>query len=232
MIFPIKDKNDKILEYMTICNDVSEIMELHTEIENTQKELIYRMGELAESRSKETGNHIKRVAAYSKVLALKYGLSQKDAELLFIASPMHDIGKLSIPDAILQKPGSLDATESEIMQQHCQVGYDLLQNSNKPILKASAIVAYEHHEKWDGTGYPRKLKGEEIHIFARITTIADVFDALGSDRCYKKAWEDEKIFQLFKDLKGKLFDPALVEIFFESIDDLMRIRESYRDHFD
>jgi PAS domain S-box-containing protein len=231
VILPIKDQNEKIFEYMAIRNDVSEIIELHAEIENTQKELIYRMGELAESRSKETGNHIKRVAAYSKVLALKYGLSQKDAELLFIASPMHDIGKLSIPDAVLKKPGSLDKSESEIMKQHCQIGYDLLQNSNKPILKASAIVAYEHHEKWDGTGYPQKLKGEEIHIFARITTIADVFDALGSDRCYKKAWEDEKIFQLFRDLKGEHFDPTLVEIFFENIDELMQIRETYRDTF-
>lgn len=231
VILPVKDKNENIFEYMAIRNDVSEIMQLHTEIENTQKELIYRMGELAESRSKETGNHIKRVAAYSKVLALNYGLSQKDAEMLFIASPMHDIGKLSIPDAVLKKPGSLDETESEIMKQHCQVGYDLLQNSNKPILKASAIIAHQHHEKWDGTGYPQKLKGEDIHIFARITAIADVFDALGSDRCYKKAWEDEKIFQLFKDLKGENFDPTLVEIFFESIDELMHIREMYEDSF-
>lgn len=229
VILPIVDSSGNIMEYMSIRNDVSEIMELHVEIENTQKELIYRMGEVAESRSKETGNHIKRVASYSKLLAQKAGLDNEECELLFMASPMHDIGKLSIPDAILQKPGKLDEEEWEIMRSHSQVGYELLQSSDKPILQASAIVAHQHHEKWNGSGYPLGLKGEEIHIYGRITAIADVFDALGSDRCYKKAWELEKIVSLFQEERGEHFDPDLIELFLKNLDEFTVIRDKYKD---
>ena len=231
VIIPIKDKNGKTEEYMAVHNDVTEIIMLHKEIEDTQKELIYRMGELAETRSKETGNHIKRVAAYSKLIAEKHGLDSQECELLFLASPMHDIGKLGTPDSILKKPGKLDKDEWVIMQEHAKVGYDLLSSSKKPILQASAIVAHQHHEKWNGKGYPQGLKGEDIHIYGRITAIADVFDALGSDRVYKTAWDDDKIIKLFKEERGEHFDPDLVDIFLDNIDEMCKIRDSYRDIF-
>ena len=186
---------------------VSEIVSLDKEIQDTQREVVFTMGSIAESRSKETGNHVKRVAEYSKLLAIFYGLPEDEAEMLKQASPMHDIGKVAIPDAILNKPGRFDELEREIMNTHSQLGYDMLKHSDRPLLKMASIIAYEHHERWNGGGYPNSIKGEDIHIYGRITAIADVFDALGSDRVYKKAWKLDKILNLFKEEKGKQFDP-------------------------
>ena len=229
IVVPIINLNGEIIEYMSIRKEITEVIKLHEELEDTQREIIYKMGEIGESRSNETGNHVKRVANYSKLLATLYGLNEKECDILFTASPMHDIGKVGIPDAILNKAGKLDDDEWKIMRKHCVVGYNILKNSKREILKAAAIVAMEHHEKWDGTGYPRKIKEKEIHIYGRITAIADVFDALGSDRCYKKAWEDEEIFELLKEQKGKHFDPELIDLFFENIDKFKEIRDRYKD---
>ena len=228
-VVPIININGEILEYLSIRKNITDVIELNEEIEETQREIIYKMGEIGESRSNETGNHVKRVAEYSKLLAELYGLDEKESDILFTASPMHDIGKVGIPDSILNKPGKLDDEEWKIMRKHSIIGYNILKNSKREILKAAAIVARDHHEKWDGTGYPRKIKEKEIHIYGRITAIADVFDALGSDRCYKKAWEDEEIFELLKEQKGKHFDPKLINLFFENIDKFMRIRDRYKD---
>jgi len=206
-----------------------EIEQLSIEIEETQKEVVFTMGAIGETRSKETGNHVKRVAQYSKIFALHYGLSEEDSEMLKQASPMHDIGKIGIPDMILNKPGRFDETEREIMEKHAELGYEMLKQSNRPLLKMAATVAYEHHEKWDGSGYPNGLKGEEISIYGRITAIADVFDALGSDRVYKSAWGDERIFKLFKEERGKHFDPKLVDIFFTHIEEFLEVRERFAD---
>ena len=203
--------------------------ELLQEISDTQKEVVFTMGAIGESRSIETGNHVKRVAEYSKLFALFYGMKEEEAELLKEASPMHDIGKIGIPDSILNKPNKLDNKELIVMQSHTELGYEMLKHSKKLILKAAAIVAIEHHEKWDGSGYPNALRATNIHIYGRITAIADVFDALGSDRCYKKAWCDDDIFQLFKDEKGKHFDPDLIDIFFNNLDDFLAIRDKYKD---
>ena len=213
----------------TIENGINEIESLSDEIINTQKEIIYTMGEIAETRSKETGNHVKRVAEYSKLLALKLGLDEKTADMLKLASPMHDIGKVGIPDNILNKPGKHTFEEFEIMKTHAQLGYEMLKHSSKPILQAAAIVSREHHEKYNGKGYPKGLSGENIHIFARITAVADVFDALGSDRVYKKAWEDDKIFELFNNERAEHFDPKIVDIFFENIEEIKQIREQFKD---
>ena len=213
----------------SIKDGIHQIESLSDEIINTQKEIIYTMGEIAETRSKETGNHVKRVAEYSKLLALKLGISSDEAEMLKLASPMHDIGKVGIPDNILNKPGKLTPEEFEIMKTHAQLGFDMLKHSSKAILQIAAIVSNEHHEKYNGKGYPRGLKGEDIHIFARITAVADVFDALGSDRIYKKAWEDEKIFELFNSEKGEHFDPKVIEAFFHSLDEIKTIRERFKD---
>ncbi|WP_258239033.1 HD domain-containing phosphohydrolase [Arcobacter sp. F155] len=216
----------------TISKNIKEIQNLNKEIEDTQKEVILTMGAIGETRSKETGNHVKRVAEYSKILAIKYGLDENEANLLKEASPMHDIGKVGIPDRVLKKPAKLNDEEWEIMKGHAQLGYEMLKHSNRKILKAAAIVAKEHHEKWDGSGYPNGLIGEEIHIYGRITAVADVFDALGSDRCYKKAWPLEEILDLFKKERGKHFDPKLVDLLFENIDEVVYIRDKYKDIFD
>lgn len=223
----LKDYQDTLQE--KIENGLKEITELNKEIEDTQKEVVFTMGAIGETRSKETGNHVKRVAEYSYLLAIYYGFSESEASLLKQASPMHDIGKVGIPDAILNKPGKFEPDEWKIMQSHAQLGYDMLKHSTRPILKAAATVAIEHHEKYDGTGYPNGKKGEDIDIYGRITAVADVFDALGSDRCYKKAWDDEKVFQLLKDEKGRHFDPKLIEIFFQHLDEFLSIRDKFVD---
>ena len=227
--YPIVDKDKKVVEILQIMHDITNITKLNKEITETQKEIIYKMGEVGESRSKETGNHVKRVAEYSKLLAILSGLGLKSANLLFTASPMHDIGKVAIPDSILKKPGKLTDEEWNIMRTHSEIGYNILKGSSRPILKAAAIVAYRHHEKWDGSGYPNGIKGENIHIFARITALADVFDALGSNRSYKKAWELEKILNLFEEEKGKHFDPKLVELFLNNLDKFLLIRDKFKD---
>jgi HD-GYP domain-containing protein (c-di-GMP phosphodiesterase class II) len=253
MVVPMHDKDEKIIGAFQVINnrgvrgtfnqdEMNRLMltstfaaetlisaKLTHEIEETQKEVVLTMGAVAESRSKETGNHVKRVAKYSKILALAYGLSEEEAELLRQASPMHDIGKIAIADSILNKPGKFTHHEYEIMKQHAQLGYEMIKGSKRALLKAASIVAHEHHEKFDGSGYPRGLRGDDIHIYGRITAIADVFDALGSDRVYKKAWSDEKIFTLFKEESGKHFDPALIELFFNNLDGILAVRESLRD---
>ena len=206
-------KTDKAKSALELELEIEKESLLMQEIEETQKEVVYTMGAIGESRSKETGNHVKRVAEYSKCLALCYGLSEHEAEVLKQASPMHDIGKVAIPDCILNKPSMLDEKEFTIMKEHAAIGYEMLKSSKRELMRTAAIVAYEHHEKFDGSGYPRGLSGNKIHIFGRITALADVFDALGSDRVYKTAWDDERIFKFFNDENGKHFDPDLIKIF-------------------
>ncbi len=231
LVLKLNEELDEYKDHLEnkIEEATKDIINLNKEIEDTQKEVIFRIGAIGETRSKETGNHVKRVAEYSKLLALYYGLGEDEAELLKQVSPMHDIGKVGIPDNILNKPGKFTDKEFEIMKQHSKIGYDMLSGTDKPLLKAASIVAYEHHEKWSGGGYPRGIKGEEIHIFGRITALADVFDALGSDRCYKKKWDDEKIFTLFKEERGRHFEPKLVDIFFENLDQFLKVRDDFKD---
>ncbi|MBP1989287.1 HD domain-containing phosphohydrolase [Paenibacillus eucommiae] len=221
----------KDMEYLTLTASYAgkslESALLTNEIEETQKEIILTMGEIGESRSKETGNHVKRVAEYSYILALGLGMSQDEADLLKMASPMHDIGKVAIPDEVLKKPGKLTKEEFEIMKAHTQIGYNLLKNSNRHILKTAAVVAYQHHEKWNGKGYPCGIAGEEIHIYGRITAIADVFDALGSERVYKKAWSLEQILTLFQEERGEHFDPRVVDVFFKQLPLIIKVRDLY-----
>ena len=231
-------RNDKIIfrsdrrqtkEYDELQRKLLEVEALQKEIEDTQKEVVFTMGAIGESRSKETGNHVKRVAEYSKLFALYYGLDEEEAEMLKLASPMHDIGKIAVPDSILNKPGRLDEAERKIMNTHSKIGYDILKMSNRPLLKIAATLAYQHHEKWNGKGYPQGLKADEIHLYGRITALADVFDALGSSRVYKEAWNDEKIFKMFKEERGEHFDPQLIDIFFDNLDSFLEIRDTMLD---
>lgn len=200
---------------------------LSLEIEETQKEILYTLGEVTEARSEETGFHVKRVSKYCELLGEEYGLSRREIMLLTHATPIHDIGKIAIPDNILLKPGKLTPEEFNIMKTHTTIGYNLLKNSNREILEIAAIVAHEHHERYDGKGYPRGLKGEEIHIYARIAAIADVFDALGSPRVYKKAWVINDILKYFREEQEKHFDPKLVDILFANLDRFLKIKEKY-----
>ena len=229
-------ENKEVAGIIGVVFDITErklfndkLEKLNVEVTETQKEILFKLGAVAETRSKETGMHVKRVAEYSKLLATFYGLTKDEIETIKMASPMHDIGKIGIPDAILNKPGKYTPEEFEIMKEHAQIGYDMLKDSNKVLLQASAIIAYQHQEKFDGTGYPNQLKGKDIHIYGRITALADVFDALGSQRVYKKAWSDEDIFKYFKEQSGKHFDPDLIEIFFNNIGEFLKIRDSFKD---
>ncbi len=228
-IYPLLDDNGNIVDFLHLMFDVTQIITIHKELENTQKEIVHKLGAVGESRSQETGNHVKRVAEYSKLLALLYGLEEKASNLLYTASPMHDIGKVGIPDAILNKPSRLTKEEFEIMKNHSEIGYNILKNSKRPIIKAASIIAYQHHEKYNGSGYPRGLSAKQIHIFGRITAIADVFDALGSDRVYKKAWELEKILDFFEKEKGEHFDPELIDLFVNNLDRFLKIRNRFKD---
>jgi len=190
-------------------------------------DLIQRLGRAAEYKDTDTGEHIARMSRYSKVLALAYGMSEYEAEQLKQAAPMHDVGKIGIPDSVLLKPGRLNENEYEHMKQHALIGAKILENSTSPLLQLAHTLALEHHEKWDGTGYPYGLKGEEISIEGRIVTIADVFDALTSKRPYKKAWSVEEAIDLLKDEAGKHFDPQLVDLFIGQIDSIIEIKNTY-----
>ncbi len=213
----------------TYASKTLEAAMLMEEIEATQREVIFTMAEAGEGRSKETGNHVKRVAEYCRLFAVKYGLTKGDTTLLKLAAPMHDIGKIAIPDSILLKPGKLTEEEWAVMKTHTSLGYGFLKFSERRLLKSAAIIAFQHHERWDGKGYPCGLSGEAIHIYGRICALSDVFDALGSDRVYKKAWELERIVSLFQAEQGRQFDPDLVKVFLAQVDDFVKIRETYRD---
>lgn len=202
---------------------------LNQDIEATQRECILTLGEIAESRSPETGNHVKRVGEIARILALRYGLSEYEAELIKIAASMHDLGKLAIQDAILNKPGVLTCEEFELMKNHSELGYEMLRSSKRTLFQTAALIAREHHENYDGTGYPRGLKADEINIYSRIVALADVFDALGTKRVYKAAWSKEQIIDYLLEQKGKKFDPQLVELFFEHNEEIFAVRENFPD---
>lgn len=202
---------------------------LNEEIVATQREVVLTLGEVVETRSKETAHHVKRVADYSYLLAIKAGLSEDRAQLLRMASPMHDVGKIGISDAILFKPGKLTDEEYTIIKSHTFIGHSILKNSPRRIMRAAATIALQHHEHWDGSGYPHGLYEDETHIFGRITALADVFDALSCDRVYKKAWPIEQVLEYVQEKRGKQFDPDLVDIFLENFDDILAIRTSYPD---
>ena len=206
------------------------LLELNDEIQNTLESTILSLGGVAESRSHETGLHVQRVAKYAEFLATKMGLSASQIDTLRIVSPMHDIGKIAIEDHILKKPGKLSPQEYERMKHHATLGYEMLKNSNLELFKFAAIVAHEHHEKWNGEGYPRGIKGDEIHVFGRIVAFADVFDALISERVYKEAWPIERIIALAKEERGKHFDPQIVHIFLDNIDFFTKTNSRFSDN--
>jgi len=202
---------------------------LWKDIEETQSEIVYLLGDAVETRSNETGNHVRRVSKIARQLALLNDMDPTEADILHMAAPLHDIGKIGIPDAILNKPGKLDADEWEIMKTHADKGALILSNSSRPVMKTAAIIAKQHHENWDGTGYPAGLSGEDIHIYGRLVAIADVYDALCSKRSYKSCWSCQDAVALMQEQRGIKFDPELIDLFIENLALFEAIRENYPD---
>jgi len=228
-VMPLLNAKGEVLEYISVRTDITPEIELRNDIVSSQEEILYTLGELGEWRSKETGKHVSRVSLFSVVLAIAYGCSEDEVNLLKMASPMHDIGKVIIPDSILLKPWELTDEEFETMKHHTEYGWEIFHKSKHELLQTAALISYEHHEKWDGSGYPRGLCGEEIHIFGRITAIADVFDALSHDRVYKSAWSVEKTLEYIQSESGKSFEPKLVELLLENLDEILQIKQQYAD---
>ncbi len=198
------------------------------EVFSRENETLKVLGKASEYKDPETGAHIARVSHYSLILSKSYGQSEAMQDLLFYSAPLHDIGKLGIPDSILLKPEELTPKESETMKTHTSIGYEILKNPDSKYLKAGAVIAMSHHEKFDGTGYPKGLKGEDIPIFGRIVSIADVFDALTTERPYKEAWSFEMAVDFIKEEKGRHFDPYFVDLFVENISKFREIFENHR----
>lgn len=197
------------------------------ELYASRLQIIQRLGRAAEYKDNETGLHVVRMSHYSAILARAAGLGDRLADDILHAAPMHDVGKLGIPDAVLRKPGPLTPEEWEVMRQHVRIGHEIIGDHDSPLLQMAARIALSHHEKWDGGGYPQGLKGEAIPIEARIVAIADVFDALTSVRPYKAAWEIDKAVRLLVDEKGRHFDPALVDAFIASLPAICAIKERF-----
>ncbi|MEZ9547524.1 HD-GYP domain-containing protein, partial [Vibrio crassostreae] len=212
-----------------LANKNKRILKLQKQTLNIQKDMIHVLGEAIETRSGETGNHVKRVAKLSSLLAKYRGLSHREVEMIEIISPMHDVGKISVPESILDKPGKLTDQEWEVMKLHTTAGYNLLKSGAGDITNLAAIIANEHHERWDGTGYPNGKVGDEIHLFARITAVADVFDALLSARCYKEPWPLDMVVDFFVRECGYQFDPQLTKLLLKHLPEFVAIRDSYPD---
>jgi putative two-component system response regulator len=193
------------------------------ELKRTRLEVIQRLGRASEYKDNETGLHVMRMSHYSQVLALAYGFSESLAEELLHAAPMHDLGKIGIPDEIMLKPGKLTAAEFEIMKTHPLIGAEIIGECDSSLLSLAKEVALNHHEKWDGTGYPHGLKGEQIPIAARIVALADVFDALTTKRPYKEAWPLDKTLEYLKEQSGHHFEPKLVSLFIQELDKILVI---------
>lgn len=206
-----------------------EVRKATAEIVARETETIFCLAQAAEYRNPEAGLHIRRVAHYSKHIARCMGLSPEQQELLLVAATMHDIGKVGIPDLILLKPGRLTEEEFSTMKQHTVIGHKILSDSHSPLLKVAAEIAYTHHEKFDGSGYPNGLVGMDIPLFGRIAAVADVFDALMIDRPYKKAWEVADAKQLLRDGAGTHFDPVCVEAFLSDWDTVIEIKNRFLD---
>jgi response regulator RpfG family c-di-GMP phosphodiesterase len=226
----ISDIDAQLLE--VFCSGVAVAFDnilLNQEITDTQAELILRLGDVVESRSNEAGNHVRRMSQMCQLLARAAGMPEDETAVLMHAAPMHDIGKIATPDSVLLKPGKLTEDEWEIMKQHPTVGASILNGSQRPILKAAAVIAHQHHEKYDGTGYPQGLKGEDIHPYARLVAVADVFDALSHKRCYKDAWPVEQVTGYLREQAGRHLDPHYVELLIRNMDKALEINRDWPD---
>ena len=199
------------------------------ELLTTRQQIIRRLGRAAEFKDNETGNHVLRMSHYARIISVAHGLGEEAANIIFHTAPMHDIGKIGIPDGILLKPGKLNVGEWEIMHQHPFMGAEIIGKHDNELLETSRIIALTHHEKWDGSGYPQKLKGEDIPLEGRIVAVADVFDALVSVRPYKGAVPIDEALQYLYEQSGRHFDPTLIDAFRRALPEILRIKEIYAD---
>jgi response regulator RpfG family c-di-GMP phosphodiesterase len=199
------------------------------EIIQRERETLAVLGRASEFKDTETGAHICRVAKYAKLIGSVLIDEEEELDMLYYSSPLHDVGKIGISDDILLKPGALDPEQRKIMDTHTNIGYKILSDTKSKYLQGGAIIAKTHHERWDGTGYPEGLKGVQIPLIGRIVAVCDVFDALLSDRPYKVAWDFETSVKYIKDNSGKMFDPSVVNAFFEKISEIKEVYETYKD---
>lgn len=206
-----------------------EVRERTEELHETRLQIIQRLGRAAEYKDNETGRHVIRMSHYARVMALKAGVPDDEADLIFNAMPMHDIGKIGIPDRIILKPGPLDEEEWAIMRQHPQIGADIIGEHNHPLMQYARTIALTHHEKWDGSGYPNGLIGEQIPFVGRLAALADVYDALTSKRPYKEAWSIERAASVIHEGAGKHFDPGLMSLFDASLEEFKDIQHRYQE---
>ena len=206
-----------------------ELQEAYRKLDDAYLEIIQRLGRAAEYRDDETGEHIQRMSRYCQILAREMGLSLEHQKEILYAAPMHDVGKIGIPDSILLKKGPLTPEEFEIMKQHTIIGAQILSGSKHPVLKMAEIMALTHHEKWDGTGYPQGLKGQEIPLEGRICGLADVFEACTSHRVYRPAMKKEEVLKIIRQGSGKHFDPRIVEAFFDVLPEIEEIKRTCQD---
>ena len=224
----------KIQEQQSIIQDKADWLARQVDVATQQiiareRETLLRLGRAGEYRDEDTGNHVLRMAKYSRIIAEELGLAEIECEDIEYAAPMHDIGKIGIPDHILLKPGKLNKSEWEVMQRHTVMGHNILTNSQSRYIQLGSVIALNHHEKFDGSGYPSGLKGREIPLVARIVAVADVFDALVTERPYKKSWETQNALNLLQQQSGKHFDPQCVEAFFDRLEDIKRIKTELKD---
>ncbi|MBM4054235.1 MAG: two-component system response regulator [Planctomycetes bacterium] len=197
------------------------------DLEKARRHIICRLGRASEFKDNETGNHVIRMSHYTRLIAQAFGLGEESVNILFNAAPMHDVGKIGVPDNILLKPGKLDEIEWAVMRMHPQMGAEIIGQHPSILLQTAHNISLTHHEKWDGTGYPKKLKGEEIPLSGRIVAIADVFDALTTARPYKKAWSVEETVREIQKCAGTNFDPGLIAPFNAALPEILKIMEQY-----
>jgi putative two-component system response regulator len=230
----VKQLNDRIKAYqqnleIQVALRTKQLNHALEQLRDASLDTIFKLTAASEYRDNETGAHIKRMSHYSALIAQKMGLKHKTVETILYAAPMHDIGKIGIPDKILLKPGKLNAEEWEVMKKHTTIGADILKGSNIGFVRMGESIARTHHEKWDGSGYPYGLKGRRIPLAGRIVALADVFDAMTSKRPYKEAFSIEKANRIILEERGRHFDPDVVEAFFSVQDAILRIKKSYQD---
>ena len=220
-------KNHKERLESEVTARTQDLQQAYATIKRTSFETIFRLSRAAEFKDDDTGEHIVRMGHFAGAIARQMGLQDQEIENIFYGAPMHDVGKIATPDAILRKPGKLNAEEWKIMQQHCEQGALILANPETELLTVAETIAISHHEKWDGSGYPKGLAGADIPLAGRITAIADVFDALTSKRPYKEPFSIEKSFAIIRESRGGHFDPAVVDAFFTIEKEILQIKKTY-----
>ncbi len=233
-LLKVKAYNEQRIRYQKeleaeVKKRTRQLQETHGRLRVSSLEMVFRLSRAAEFRDEDTGSHLKRMSHFSALIARRMGLNERTVDAILYAAPMHDVGKIGIPDQILLKPGKLDGPEMNIMQMHTTIGAQMLHGSTEGFLKLGEVIALTHHENWDGTGYPRALSKREVPMVGYITAIADVFDALTSKRPYKEPFSDDKAFSIIREGRERQFHPEVTDVFFSAADEILEIKKKYAD---